>query len=233
MKSFHVVWLNMDRKKTDGQVLVWRFFMVCQALCGGGRKKPIYIIYKEKEKSRVLMQMLTGLFTLCESPEILQGKIGLQFLILGTDNVVEHYEIRIKIRHGCLFEGWPNRARPSHPFLAEWLECLCPVRSAFKRTPVHGFDSFFIILEPHSKKLETCFALFIILDFLAVCIVKLMVRFIFWPDAFIFWRSYFNSLCPRIMLMHRTNLSRPKLIVVLRLWSTNMRSQCISIKKSS
>jgi len=58
--------------------------MVCQALCGGGRKKPIYIIYKEKEKSSVLMQMLTGLFTLCESPEILQGKIGLQFLIFGT-----------------------------------------------------------------------------------------------------------------------------------------------------
>ena len=61
--------------------------MVCQALCGGGRKKPIYIIYKEKEKSSVLMQMLTGLFTLCKSPEILQGKIGLQFfdmLYYGT-----------------------------------------------------------------------------------------------------------------------------------------------------
>ena len=53
--------------------------------------------------------------------------------------------------------------------------------------------------------------------------VKLMARFIFWPDAFIFRRSYFNSLCPRIMLMHRTNLSRPKLIVVLRLWSRTER----------
>ena len=49
------------------------------------------------------MQMLTGLFTPCESPEILQGKIGLQFLIFGTNNVGEHYfsiKKRIKIGDG-------------------------------------------------------------------------------------------------------------------------------------
>ena len=34
-----------------------------------------------------------------------QGKIGLQFLICGANNVVEHYGKRTKILHGCVFEG--------------------------------------------------------------------------------------------------------------------------------
>ena len=54
MKSFHVVWINMDRKETHGQVLVWRFFMVCQALCGGGRKNQFTSSTKRK-KSRVFL----------------------------------------------------------------------------------------------------------------------------------------------------------------------------------
>ena len=63
--------------------------------------------------------------------------------------VVEHYRKRIEILHGHAFVGWPNRAQPSHPFLqklADWLNCLCPVRSALKRTPVQDFDSFSIML---------------------------------------------------------------------------------------
>ena len=32
-------------------------------------------------------------------------------------NSVEHYRKRSKILHGCLFEGWHNRAWPSKPFL--------------------------------------------------------------------------------------------------------------------
>ena len=42
------------------------------------KKTNLHHLQRER-KSSVLMQMLTGLFTLCESPEILQGKIGLQF----------------------------------------------------------------------------------------------------------------------------------------------------------
>ena len=34
-----------------------------------------------------------------------QGKIGLQFFICDADNVVEHFEKRIKILNGCPFEG--------------------------------------------------------------------------------------------------------------------------------
>ena len=57
------------------------------------------------------------------------------FLICGANNAVEHYGKRIKILHGCPFEGWPNRARQSHPFWQKGLGWPCPVRSALKRTP--------------------------------------------------------------------------------------------------
>ena len=60
------------------------------------------------------------------------------FLIFGAKNIVEHYGKRIEILHGCPFEGWPSRARPSHPSwqkLADWLNWLYPVKSALKRTP--------------------------------------------------------------------------------------------------
>ena len=70
------------------------------------------------------------------------------FLTCGANNVVEHYGKRIKILHGCPFEGWPNRARPSHTFWqksADWLNWLCPVRSALKRTPMQDFNSFSIM----------------------------------------------------------------------------------------
>ena len=44
-------------------------------------------------------------YTLCDSPEICQGKKGLHFFDIGANTVVEHYVKRIKILHGCPFEG--------------------------------------------------------------------------------------------------------------------------------
>ena len=57
--------------------------------------------------------------TLCENPEIWTGqnRSPIFWYVVLNNNVVEHYEKRIKILHGCPFEGWPNRARPSKPFL--------------------------------------------------------------------------------------------------------------------
>ena len=69
-------------------------------------------------------------------------------LICGANNVVEHYGKRIEILHRRPLKGWPNRSRPSHPFWqksADWLNGLCPVRSALKRTSVQDFSSFCII----------------------------------------------------------------------------------------
>ena len=43
--------------------------------------------------------------TLCESPEIWTEQNWSQ--IFGTYNLVEHNRKRIKILHGCHFEGWP------------------------------------------------------------------------------------------------------------------------------
>ena len=57
------------------------------------------------------------------------------------------YGKRIKILHGCPFEGWPNRAWPIQPisrFLPKRVGWPCPVRSALKRTPVQDFNSFSI-----------------------------------------------------------------------------------------
>ena len=48
-------------------------------------------------------------YCLCESPEIWTGQN--RSPILCANN----YGKRIKITHGCLFEGWPNRAWPIQP----------------------------------------------------------------------------------------------------------------------
>ena len=80
--------------------------------------------------------------TVRKSRNVNSAKQVSNFLICGGNNVVDHYGRRIKILHGCPFEGWPNRARPSHPFwqlLGGW---PCPVSSALKRTPVQDFNSF-------------------------------------------------------------------------------------------
>ena len=66
------------------------------------------------------------------------------FLICCTKNAVEYYGK--KTLHGRPFEGWPNRARPSKPFLPKWIEWLCPVRSALKRTSVQDLNSFSIMI---------------------------------------------------------------------------------------
>ena len=70
-----------------------------------------------------------------------------------------------------------NRAQPSNTFLqqsAEWLNWPCPIESTLKRTS-HigaGFQFFFHNVLLHciiSTKLETYFAMFILLDFQTVC----------------------------------------------------------------
>ena len=63
-----------------------------------------------------------------------------------SNNVVEYYGKRIEILHGHPFEGWPNRARPSHPFWQLLVGWPCPVRSALKRTPVQDFNSSSIMV---------------------------------------------------------------------------------------
>ena len=89
--------------------------------------------------------ILSRLLTLCEIPEIWTGQYRSNFLICGANNVAEHYGKRIKLMYECSFEGWPNRARPSHPFWPKGLGWPRPIMSAFKRIPVQDFNSFFII----------------------------------------------------------------------------------------
>ena len=94
----------------------------------------------------------------------------------GTYNVVEYYGKRIKILHGCPFEGWPNRAwsiQPISQFLTKRVGWPCPVRSALKKTPVQGFNSFSImlyyIISTTYQKIGDLFYPVIFLDFCTVC----------------------------------------------------------------
>ena len=93
-------------------------------------------------------------------------------MICGANNAVEYYGKRIKILHGCPFEGWPNRARPFKPFLPKRVGWPCPVRSALKRTPVQDFNSFSIlfyyIISTTYQKIGDLFCLVIFLDFRTV-----------------------------------------------------------------
>ena len=73
------------------------------------------------------------------------AKVQKYNLIFGANIVVEHYEKRIEILHGCPFEGWHNRARPSHTVRQNWLGWPCPVRSTLKMKPMQEFDSFSIV----------------------------------------------------------------------------------------
>ena len=83
-----------------------------------------------------------------------------------TNNLEENAGKRIKILHGCSFEGWPNRAWPVQPQRVEW---LCPIRSDLKRTTVLHFNSFFImfhyIFSTTYQKLGDPFYPVIFLDF--------------------------------------------------------------------
>ena len=67
------------------------------------------------------------------------------FFISGANNVVEHYGQIKKILYMSPFEGWPNRAWPSKPFLPNRVGRQCPARSARKRTPVQDLTSFYIM----------------------------------------------------------------------------------------
>ena len=79
------------------------------------------------------------------------------YALLINNNVVEHYRKRIKILHGCPFEGWPNQQGTAiPPFLADGLGWLCPVKSALKRTLMQDLNSFsimiyYIISTPYQK----------------------------------------------------------------------------------
>ena len=66
--------------------------------------------------------------------------------LCGANNVVEHYRKIIEILHWHPFEGWPTRARPTHPFWQLLLGRPCPVMSAVEWTPLQGFNSFSILL---------------------------------------------------------------------------------------
>ena len=69
-------------------------------------------------------------------------------MICCANNAKEYYGKRIKILHGCPFEGWPNRTWPIQPisqFLPKRVGWPCPVSSAFKRTPVKDFNHFSIM----------------------------------------------------------------------------------------
>ena len=59
-------------------------------------------------------------FTLCESPEILQGKIGLHFFLNGANNEVKHYGKRfmgVLLGAGLTGHGHPTCfARKGLPF---------------------------------------------------------------------------------------------------------------------
>ena len=70
-------------------------------------------------------------------------------------------EKRIKILHGCPFEGWPNRAWPFHSFWQKGLGWPCPVRSALKNTHMQGFNYFSIMFNIHNtyQKIRDLFCL--------------------------------------------------------------------------
>ena len=93
-----------------------------------------------------------------------------------NEQTLEHYGKRIKILNGRPFEGWSNRAWPSHPFWqksADWLNWPCPVGSAIKRIPLQDFNSFSImfyyIISTTYQKIGDLFCPVVFLDFRTVC----------------------------------------------------------------
>ena len=56
--------------------------------------------------------IILSVITLCESPEIWTGQNNSPIFwhVVHTNSIVERYGKRIKVLHGCLLEGWPNRA---------------------------------------------------------------------------------------------------------------------------
>ena len=117
-----------------------------QKLAHGKKARPPKGLFVQTDNFTIYLEV--SMTALCKSPEIQQGKIGLQFFICGAKNVVEHYGKRIEILHERCFVGWPNGSRPSHPFWqksADWLNWPCTIRSALNRTPVQDFNSSSII----------------------------------------------------------------------------------------
>ena len=61
--------------------------------------------------------------------------------------VADFYAHDCKTLHGCPFVGWPKRLKGIAilALSAKMGGMACPVKSALKRTPVQGFNSFYIM----------------------------------------------------------------------------------------
>ena len=95
----------------------------------------------------VLMKVRFGV-TLFNNAKVLiihlgQNRSPIFWYVVLILNVVEHFAKRIIILHGCPFEGWPNGAWPSKPFLPKREGRLCPVRSALQ--PMQDFNFYFMM----------------------------------------------------------------------------------------
>ena len=101
--------------------------------------------------------------TLQKSRNISGKKRSPILFLCGANNVVEHYRKGIEILNWHPFEGWPTRARPTHPFLQLLVGLPCPVKSALKRTLLQCFNSFSIsfyyIITTTYKKIGYLFCL--------------------------------------------------------------------------
>ena len=90
--------------------------------------------------------------------------------VVCTYNSVDHYGKRIKIHHGCPFEGWSNR--PISRFLPKRVGWPCPVRSVLKRTPMQDLNyfsvMFYYIIRTTYQKIGDLFWSLIFLDFRTV-----------------------------------------------------------------
>ena len=74
-----------------------------QKLAHGKKARPPKGLFVQTDNFTIYLEV--SMTALCKSPEIQQGKIGLQFFIYGSKNVKEHYGKRIKILQGCPFGG--------------------------------------------------------------------------------------------------------------------------------
>ena len=76
-------------------------------------------------------------------------QLKLYTILCGANNVVEHYGNIIEILHRCPFEGWPNKAWQSHPFLAEivWLAELAMPCYVSPLKDTRGGFALFIFLD--------------------------------------------------------------------------------------
>jgi hypothetical protein len=120
--------------------------------------------------------------TVQKSRNINKAKEVSNFLICGTNNIVEHYGKIINILHGVILRadltGYSQFSQ-SADFCqkGQRVGWPCPVRSALKRTSVQDFNSFSIIFyyifSTSYQKIEDLFCPVIFLDFRTVSVLQL------------------------------------------------------------